>query len=70
MGAALAVMIRPSPGLMCTHGGIAVEFLHLSCTTTDDGEAWIVRPLFVEAENRLVVFRPGDRLTPLHSQHR
>ena len=62
-------MIRPSPGLMCTHNTVPVEFLHL-VLDVDGLEHWLVRPLFVKAVNRIVMFRPGDRLTPLHSKLR
>lgn len=61
--------MKPSPGLMCMHNAAAVEFLHL-VRDVDGGEEWMVRPLFVTENNRLATFRPGDRLTPLHSKTR
>jgi hypothetical protein len=63
-------MIRPSPGLMCTHNTVPVEFLHL-VRDVDGAEEWLVKPLFVsDQKTRLATVRPGDRLTPLHSQAR
>jgi hypothetical protein len=63
------VIRRPSPGLMCTHNNTPIEFLHL-ISDVYGVEEWLVRPLFVVGVNRTVFFRPGDRLTPLHSTSR
>lgn len=61
-------MMRPSPGLMCTHGPIPVEFLYLLRDLPDGAEEWMVQPLFVVAERRPAIWRPTDRLTLLHSR--
>lgn len=62
-------MIVPSTGLMAFHNGRPVELLHIIGTDAQDGSVvWAVRPLFIEAPDREEVFRPGDRLTPLHSK--
>jgi hypothetical protein len=59
---------RPSPGFMGMHNQTPFEFLYL-VSQNHDGEVWLCRPLFVSHPiNRTTLFRPGDRLTPLHSQ--
>lgn len=62
-------MMRPSPGLMATLNSQPVEFLHLIRDLDHGAEEWLVKPLFVVAPNHLVTYRPGDRVTPLHSRH-
>jgi hypothetical protein len=63
-------MVRPSPGLMAFHDGVPVEFLHI-IRDEPAGELWLVKPIFVAGKpNREQLFRPGDRLTPIHSQSR
>jgi hypothetical protein len=62
-------MMTPSPGLMACHNGTPFEFLYL--VRGENGvETWRVRPLFVDKPYAEVVFRAGDRLTPLHSKTR
>jgi hypothetical protein len=63
-------MMQPSPGLMACLNGTPVEFLHLVSTSAARVEEWLIHPLFVIGINRLMLFHPGDRLTPLHSKTR
>jgi hypothetical protein len=62
-------MTRPHAGLFATHNTVPVEFLHLVRSLDEGREEWLIRPLFVVAVNRVVTFRPGDRLILLHSKH-
>jgi len=61
---------RPSPGMMCLLNQTPVEFLHLIRDLERGAEEWLVCPLFVVGVNRVAIWRPGDRLTALHSTHR
>jgi hypothetical protein len=53
---------------MATLRETPVEFLHLLRDLDGGAEEWLVQPLFVVAERRAAIFRPGDRLIPLHSR--
>lgn len=60
-------MLKPHAGLQAFHNGEPVEFLYRVSSRDPTAEQWRVRPLFVEACDRDAVYRPGDRLTRVHS---
>ena len=61
-------MIKPSPGLLCFHDGRPIEFLYAIRSVGENTE-WLVRPIFVDDPvNRIVLVRPGDTISPVHTK--